>query len=436
MKHTNTPIIGLTLISCLALANGAHSAQQKAGQSEASQQPAVAIQETKPVYLWNQVFGLKPQKKVHVYKNDDNPWIQELNVSLRMQYQAGWVDGQIGNYDGSRNWADGYRRFRAGWNMKFLRDFKFQNVWNVGGVNSTGEWTGDFWDNHTSTSTSLYEAFLEYNYKGSGYTVAFGKTNPAIYGENRISSGALTVPEFSIVESTVLFDSVWGFWAKNDTKKDKLGYYAGIWSGTSDSNKQIWGTWQNCFSTLELSYGLDKVLLDEGRFYVDWVHSFADADKSLAGRSDTFVGSQAEDVIAAYYMGKDGRFEVLLEALWALNSNKQDADNMFGLVFVPTYHITDNIEAVARFQYATGDNSVNVGKNRYVKALQTQSPGYADSYYAIGAGFNFYFYKDLPNRLKLMTLFEYCNSSVSESNRAKNAGFTGWQFTCGAYLDF
>lgn len=406
---------------------------------EAATQPQLAS--ARPAYFWDQVFGKNPQKKFHLYKNDANPWIQEVNATLRMQYQAAWVDGHVGNYEGSRNWTSGYRRFRAGWNAKVLHDFKLQNVWNVGGVyNSVGSWNKARreWQDHTQTSTSLYEAYVQYNYRQKGYTFAFGKTNPEIYAENRVSSSSLKVPEFSIPESTVCFDSAWGFWAANDTKKDKLGYYAGIWSTTNDGNKQIWGTWESAFTTLELSYNVDKMALDKGRVYLDWVHSFADAKdgKALVREKDSFVGSTCEDVLAAYYIGKQGKLGLTAEVMYAMQSNVPSAGNMFGVVVLPTYALTDRVEAVARFQYATGDKAVNVGKNRYAKALQREAPGYADSYWALGAGFNFYVYAQEPSRLKIMTLLEYGNSSVAAEARGKNAGFTGWQFICGAYLNF
>lgn len=436
LTHTTT-----VLTACAALFTAAFAGEDSRSAPATTASPAATPRAAaeRPALFWDQVFGKKPQKKFHLYKNDANPWVQEVNATLRIQYQAAWVDGQPGNYPGSHNWTSGYRRFRAGWNARVLHDFKLQNVWNIGGVdNSTGTWdaTRRQWQDHTQTSTSLYEAFVQYNYRQKGYTFAFGKTNPEIYAENRVSSSSLKVPEFSIPESTVCFDSVWGFWAANDTEKDKLGYYAGIWSTTNDGNKQIWGTWESCFTTLELSYGLDKVLLDKGRVYLDWVHSFADGEKTLARERDTFVGSTCEDVIAAYYIGRQGKFELTAEALVAMQSNVQDAGNMFGLVLLPSYRLTDRVEAVARFQYATGDRAVNVGKNRYVKALQSQSPGYADRYYAIGAGLNFYVYPQRPERLKVMTLIEYGNSSVDGASRAKNAGFTGWQFICGAYLNF
>lgn len=433
---THTAALLAAGTSCLTPAFSAPppaSTPPKASAMSATQAPI-----TRPATAWNQLFRRSPAKKFHLYKNDLNPWIQELNATLRIQYQAAWVDGQPGNYAGSRNWTSGYRRFRAGWNARMLSDFKIQNVWNVGGVDHTGTWDSSRreWRDHTQTSSSLYEAFVQYDDEQRGYTLAFGKTNPQILAENRVSSSSLPVPEFSVVESTVCFDSAWGFWAANDTQKDKLGYYAGVWSTTNDGNKQIWGTWQSCFTTLELSYNIDKTLLAKGRIYLDWVHSFADGGRALARDRDTFVGPTYQDVLAVYYIGRQGSFGLTAEALCAMHGNRQQAGDMFGFILLPSYRLTDRIEAVARFQYATGDRAINVGKNRYVKALQSLSPGYAENYWALGAGLNFFLYPEQPARLKIMTLLEYGHSRVSSAQRGKNAGFTGWQFICGAYLNF
>ena len=428
MKNTTIKTFVRMLPACFILANQGLAAPS-------SLQPS----KPKTEYLWNQIYGSKtPQKKLHLYKNDENPYVQEVNVTLRMQYQAAWVNGQVGNYPGSHNWTSEFRRFRAGWNAKVLHDFKIQNVWNVGGVDNNGYWDKKTarWEDHGQTKTSLYEAFIQYNHKNSGNCFSFGKTNPEIYAENRVSSGSLKTPDMSIAEQTLLFDSVWGAWAANDTKKNDLGYYLGIWSGTNDSNKQIWGTWQSFFTTAELSYNIDKVLLDKGRVYVDWVHSFANRNKPLAGNSENFVGSQCQNVISAYYIGSHGKFDLTTEMLWGLKSNNRAAGNLFGFTFMPSYNINEHLEAVVKFQLASGNNAVNVGKNRYAKSLQKESPGNADRYYSVGAGMNFYVYAKDHSRLKIMTMMEYGNSSVSEANRAKNAGFTGWQFVCGAYTNF
>lgn len=436
MKHTTITTVASILTFGASLVSAANLAP-KSDPQISSKALVPAQQDGK--YFWNQIYGSKnPQKKFHLYKNKENPYVQEVNMTLRMQYQGAWVDGQVGNYDGSNNWTSEFRRFRAGWNAKVLHDFKIQNVWNVGGVSTNGSWDkkNARWDAHGQTKTSLYEAFVQYDYKGSGNTFSFGKTNPEILAENRVSSGSLKSPDMSIAEQTVLFDSVWGVWAANDTKKNKLGYYLGAWSSTNDSNRQIWGTWQSFFTTAELSYSLDKVFMDKGRVYVDWIHSFASRNKSLAGNSESFVGSQCQNVISTYYIGSHGKMDLTTEFLWGLKSNNHASSNLFGFTFMPSYNINEHLEAVVKFQFASGNNAVNVGKNRYVKSLQRQSPGYADRYYSIGAGMNFYVYAKDHSRLKLMTMLEYGNSSVSEANRAKNAGFTGWQLVCGAYTNF
>lgn len=438
MKNTTITTF-LALLFAGSLLPGRGFAAPSASLEVKPSSPVAGTIHEEPKYFWDEMYGSQnPKKRFNLYKNEKNPYVQEVAVLLRSQYQTAWVDGKHGNYPGSRNWTSEFRRFRAGWYAKLFHDVKVQNVWNVGGVDNNGYWNKNAarWEDHGQTQASLYEAYIQYNYRNSGNYFSFGKTNPEIYAENRISSGSLKTPDMSIAEQTVLFDSVWGAWAANDVKKNKLGYYLGVWSSTNDSNKQIWGTWQSCFTTAELSYNVDKLLLDKGRVYLDWIHSFANRNKPLAGRSDTFVGSQYRDVFSTYYIGSEGKFDLTAELLWGLKSNNRGAGNLFGFTFMPSYHINDHLEAIAKFQIASGNNAVNVGKNRYVKSLQREAPGYADRYYSIGAGMNFYVYSGDHSRLKIMTMLEYGNSAVSDSNRAKNAGFTGWQLVCGAYTNF
>ena len=41
----------------------------------------------------------------------------------------------MGEKEGNgRRFNDEWRRFRAGFNMKFLNNFKLNNVWNIGGM--------------------------------------------------------------------------------------------------------------------------------------------------------------------------------------------------------------------------------------------------------------------------------------------------------------
>lgn len=57
-----------------------------------------------------------------------------------MQYGLDWIDpngeGRVmGEKEGNgRRFNDEWRRFRAGFNMKFLNNFKLNNVWNIGGM--------------------------------------------------------------------------------------------------------------------------------------------------------------------------------------------------------------------------------------------------------------------------------------------------------------
>ena len=71
--------------------------------------------------LWAQSYGARPGN-VHLYRNGENPWLQEFNVSLRAQYQAAAVaPNGSETYPGSHGRTEEWRRLRLGWNARVLR---------------------------------------------------------------------------------------------------------------------------------------------------------------------------------------------------------------------------------------------------------------------------------------------------------------------------
>lgn len=420
------------------------SSSHASAKTDLASQPAESPSAVRPSPLlpsfWNMAYGPSPSKKVHLYKNDDNPYIQEVNFSFRAQYQAAAIHSNQGNYPGSHNWTSEWRRFRLGWNAKVLNDFKLTNIWNIGGLDSAGSYNNGVWDDHGSTKGSLYEGTVQYNYKS--HTFGFGKILPVVLAENRVSSSSFKLPEYAVAENTLVCDSAWSVFASNDTSKDRFGYYAAVWSSTNDSNKAVWGTWESAFTTLGLSYGLDKILLEKGRFHIDWIHSFDNGD--IRTWKEDFVGPLARDVLAAYYIGRQGRFELTAQALWGFDpvqhkdssKNVVDPGNIFAITIMPSYDITGHVQFATRFQYAHGNNAVSLNKRYNTTLSQTKGEdgNFVDSYYAIACGFNFFLYENDPPRLKIMTMLEYGNSTRESS--ATKGGFTGWQFICGLYTNF
>lgn len=387
--------------------------------------------------LADQSYG-KPEKKVHLYKDETNPYIQEFNVSFRAQYQVAAMSANQGTYEGSDGFTDGWRRFRLGWNMTAFKDFKIANVWNIGGVPASGRLQNGAWDHHRLTKGNLYEAYIDYN-AGNEITLSLGKTLPLYMAENRKSSAKYDLPEMEILESQLASSSSFGVWAKEEGKKEMIWWNAGVWSNTEKPERGEWGTWDGVNVMGRISCRVDGALLKEGRIHLDWVHNFEDRENMLLQkRKDAYVGPGAEDTVALYYVGKNGPFELTLQSLLGLRpaSYKQGSaivnpDNVYGFLVMPTYMISPNVQAVMRYQWAAGDRGVKLCSNYTTTLVPTQG-SYVDRYQAIALGFNFFVYSEVPDRLRISTMVEYGNSHRKEAT----GGFTGWTFIAGVYTNF
>ena len=253
MKTYTLPVIGLMTLGASAFAAAAPST----GNSLPARDNFSACKWRGDRFKW---FNSERDHK--------NPYIQEFNVSLRMQYGLDWIDpngeGRVmGEKKGNgRRFNDEWRRFRAGFNMKFLNNFKLNNVWNIGGMDGLESYNAktNTWDTSDLTY-SLYELNLEY--KGGPVTYAIGKIKPRITGEYRTSSSAILTIERSMLVNQLRPETNYGFQVNNSDKKDKLGWAAGVWlngnggTGTGTFNNRIepaFNSRDNCFITGTLSY--------------------------------------------------------------------------------------------------------------------------------------------------------------------------------------
>lgn len=248
-----------------------------------------------------------------------------------MQYGLDWIDpngeGRVmGEKEGNgRRFNDEWRRFRAGFNMKFLKNFKLNNVWNIGGMDGLESYNAktNTWDTSDLTY-SLYELNLEY--KGGPVTYAIGKMKPRITGEYRTSSSAILTIERSMLVNQLRSETNYGFQVNNSDKNDKLGWAAGIWmngnggTGTGTFNNRIepaFNSRDNCFVTGTLSYDTSNdVFLKKSRLWLDYAHNFTNwgddaqnkAYEKLTGYGfkSKYQGTGAKDVVALTWEGSQG----------------------------------------------------------------------------------------------------------------------------------
>ncbi|MBD9271191.1 MAG: hypothetical protein EGQ81_08935, partial [Akkermansia sp.] len=352
MKTYTLPVIGIMTLGASAFANTTPS--------KASTGNALLARDSFSTCQW---LGDR-FKWFNAERDHKNPYIQEFNVSLRMQYGLDWIDpngeGRVmGEKEGNgRRFNDEWRRFRAGFNMKFLKNFKLNNVWNIGGMDGLESYNAaeNRWDTSDLTY-SLYELNLEY--KGGPITYAIGKMKPRITGEYRTSSSAILTIERSMLVNQLRSETNYGFQMNNSDKKDKIGWAAGIWlngnggTGTGSFNNRIepaFNSQDNCFVTGTLSYDTSNdVFLKKSRLWLDYAHNFTkwgdDAqNKAYDSLHDysfksKYQGTGAKDVVALTWEGSQGNFSLMTEVMAGFNviGMKAGAENVFGVTIMPSY---------------------------------------------------------------------------------------------------
>lgn len=390
--------------------------------------------------------------------NAVNPYIQEFNVSLRMQYQWTSIDPAGGDdrlKKARRRDNQEWRRFRAGVNFKLFNAIKIVNVWNLGGMEGRDEASGKNGQEWTSKDNeySLYELYAEY--KTSPITYTLGKMKPAYLGEYRTSSSAIVTIERSSLVNQLRSETNWGIQAKNSNKDDKFGWQGGVYmngNGNSSSHKgndrvePAFNSYDNCFIGLGLNYDTsNNVFLKKSRIYLDWTHNFTEWTDSgkLANKGDyngdiksRYQGTGAKDVVGITWDGSQGKFSMMTELMAGFNTinTGTKSENVVGLSIIPTYKFTPKWEGVFRYQVAAGSNAV-LAKGRYLDK-NTNYAGVADKLNAFYLGVNYYFFDCNPNMAKIMLGVEYTNYSNGEVRNAKDKPFTGWEYTCAFRTNF
>lgn len=362
--------------------------------------------------------------------NAENPYLQELSLKLRGQYQWGYVDpaGGDSRVKGDRKDNNEWRRFRLGAQAKVLNRFTLKGVWNIGGLDTRSKYADGNWDRSHSEGT-LDE--LTISTELEPVTLTLGKHKPAYMAEYRTSSGKLLTLERSALVNQLKAEKLYGVSVANADKKADWGWNAGLWVNGQRDNTWLEPSF-NSADNVTLGMSVSRATGSKGRVTLDYMHSFRNEGRSQSGTE--YAGPGAVDVVALSWEGKQGNLTLLAEALAGFNvyGGTKGAQNVFGLTIMPSYRFTPHWEGVLRYQLASGSNAVKAD-SRYYSTNSTYS-GTSDLLQGVYLGANYYVCPENPHMLKLMLGAEYLNS---EGRDAKgNKGFTGWQLSSAVRFDF
>jgi phosphate-selective porin OprO and OprP len=311
-----------------------------------------------------------------IYKNADNPVIQELKLRGRYHGQYHWLDSQEGDHDGWEN-----RRSRLGIDVKLFHQFELRLD-----AQSNDEFD-PFYDR-------LVDAYIKWK-PAKEFNLTLGKQKPQIgYYDFLQSTNNQPTFERSQIFNQLRVDRVLG--GVIDGKIGNWSYQAGLYSNDIDREfGQIGGGWS---VSAGIGYDFkDLVKLEKADFRVDWLHSEIDNDNTLLNRY--------ENIGSATVWLKDGRWSFVAEAFLATG----ESPDAFGFFLQPTYDLIEKkLQLVGRYSFSTGNGPDSVtAQARYEReAPLLTDGGRGEEYHAGYLGFQYFIYGD---KLKLMGGIEYAH---------------------------
>ena len=327
-------------------------------------------------------------------------FIQKLAITGRYHGQAWFVDSDQG--EGS-DWEN--RRLWVGADMTFLKKFR---------VKADVVLDAENWD---PAYSNLYEAYASYKHNDA-FTFNFGRREPILTQEFHSSKTILTL-ERSLLVNTLHPENIAGWWA-NGSFGDGWQYDLGLYSGTLD--KELGSFDAGWVYMASLGYDFAKLAgTGKSLLRLDYLGNDGDAGNNQA--------KPYEHSVSLNYTGEYGKFGMITDVMFG--SGLDSTSDVWGLVLMPTYNISEKLQLVGRYQFANSEdpNGLNL-QRRYERQADALPGTRGDQYQAFYAGINYYIHQ---HKLKVMTGIEY---SMMDDAANDGGEFDGWSGFAGLRLYF
>lgn len=330
-----------------------------------------------------------------LYKNGGNPFLQELGLHGRYHGQYYMLDSDQGDND---EWEN--RRWRVGAHASMFNFLKASIDINID-------------DEFSPWYASIEEAVLRAEFSES-FNLSVGKMKPNFTTEYSTSSKKIITFERSLLVNQLAPDKASGVTA--DGEVGKFDYNVGVYSG--DINDEFGDFNEGVFTLTSVGYDFsDATGLDKSRFHLDYVWNSSESNNSASPYNHSF--STGLELAS-------GPVGLMTDFIYATGE-----DDAYGVVLMPTYDITDQLQLVGRYQYAHGENDSLRAQSRYERhAPLLTDGGHGEDYNAFYAGLNYYI---CEHKLKLMSGIEYSDLNDEAGDGGE---FSGWTWFNGVRLYF
>ncbi|MEC7861365.1 MAG: porin [Verrucomicrobiota bacterium] len=332
----------------------------------------------------------------HLYSNSDSLLVNDLKLVGRYQWQYADLNSDQGDWSDSEN-----RRFRLGTEAKVLGgNWKLKAEINVN-------------DDFSPFYKSLEEAYIKYQ-GNDALNITIGKQKPAWSYEQSTSSRKILTFERSLLVNQLSPKKTSGISASGSI--ENWNYVLGIYNGNINEE---FGDFNNSGEFALASIGYD--------------YSKSSDFDTAAWRLDLLHNKDETNNAAKPYKNSISLNHSLSQGVLTLNTDLIHAgsysDDVYGLVLLPTYDISDKLQLVARYTYASSDGDGLRAQKRYERKASLTDSGYGEDYQSYYLGLNYYIN---DHKLKLMTGIEYADMDGGSDG----GDYSGWTLFSGLRLYF
>ncbi|MDF1823835.1 MAG: porin [Verrucomicrobiales bacterium] len=348
------------------------------------------------------------------------------SVSIVGRYHGQFQSNSL-RLDSGENYNADYwehRRLRLGTSIEFANGWEFFNNWNISdgqGSDAANEeaFEGDFWG-------SIDEMYLKGKISGVG--IQIGKQKQKVTREFSTSSKRILTVERSHIVNEVADKKPWGVQFSGEAigMKHKVGFWLGGYENDADGEgKQFPGFRDGVRGSI--SYNLEKELTDATSLFLDYVYTNNSSGlASPGGSNDESALSSYNHVVA---LGTESTWDIdacrewglITDLIWGIDRESDgetfagsgdampDGEDTFGVVLLGHYDITEKLELVGKYAYAS-TSRLQRPQRRDNRDAGLDIPRFnMEDVHTFYAGLN---YRICGDNLKLMAGYEYLTGEL------------------------
>lgn len=334
-----------------------------------------------------------------LYSDPDHALFQKFRFTGRLHLDVFAQDSDLG-YE--QEWV--VRRTRFGFKAKFLQDFTLhvEADWDL--------------QNPRPAYTKLTDAYVAWE-PHKAFKLTVGKQSVRFTLDGATSSNELITIDRSNLANNFWFPTEYISGVTVSGKANGLQWNAGWFSGGTETKE--FGNFDagNVFLA-SLGYDFARLLhVEKALLRADYVHN----DRNL----ESTATRPFENIGSLVFQLEAGKFGLATDFTAASGYGTQS--DAWGFVVMPSYKITERLQAVLRYTHIESEDPDDVRFSRYENYATTGRGDEYDEYYA---GLNYYLY---GHKLKIQTGLAY----VDMEDSAHNGGeYHGWTWTTGLRLSF